>query len=191
MITYGGERVTLEAGAPSLHTIGVSLGGIFRFCRHTKRPYSVLAHSLVVAELMPPSQGIYGVLHDGQECIFSDVPTPMKTEWTRRREYKVLERIYIANGLPWPIPDKAQEAVDEADELALIAEAHIQEHPGSEAQWGTEVDELAAKLTKKYANPKKVIEFLDLEGTGVAGDLFVKKVKHYMSLAGMDAIEAW
>lgn len=186
MITYGGERVTLETGAPTINTIGVSLGRIMRFCGHTERPYSVLAHSLVTAELVPPKFGIYALMHDAQESLMSDVPTPMKSQVARNREYKLLERIYITNGLPWPIPEEAQEAVDEADETALIAEAHILGHPAAVYFWGEEYDEVAGMLTKKYA--KKTVEWLE---ASVSGPLFVKKFKTYVSLAGLDAIEAW
>jgi len=166
MITYGGERVTLTAGAPSIHTVGVALGRITRFCGHTERFYTVLGHVLTVAELVPSKYAIYGLMHDAQESLVADVPTPMKSQVARNREYNLLKRIYITNGLPWPIPEAAQEAVDIADEIALIAEAHILKHPGSIAQWGEEYDEEAGKLTRKHL--RRVNGWLDADKAGRA-----------------------
>lgn len=186
MITYGGERVTVQTGAPSIFSIGVSLGRIARFCGHTEHYYTVLAHSLTVAELLPPEFAIHGLLHDAQESLVSDVPTPMKTQVARNREAVLLRNIYISNCLPWPITEEAQELVDEADHTALVAEAHILKHPGAEAQWGTEYDELAGELTKKHL--RKAKDWLDADQ---AGGRYSRAFKKYMSYAGYDAIEAW
>lgn len=186
MITYGGERVTLTAGAPSIHTIGVSLGRTARFGGHTKYYYTVLGHSLTVAALVPDKYAIYGLMHDAQESLVSDVPTPMKSQVARNREYSLLKRIYIANGLPWPIPEVAQEAVDVADETALIAEAHILEHPGSIAQWGEEFDHQAGQLTKKHM--KKVIEWLDPDK---AGRVFEKAFHDALIRSKVKPVTVW
>lgn len=186
MITYGGERVTLQSGAPSLNTLGVSLGRIVRFCGHTEYLYSVLAHSFVVAELVAPEERVYAFLHDTPETMVSDVPTPMKSQVARNRERVLLERIYIANGLPWPIPEEIQESIDDADHKALIAEAHILKHPGAEGQWGTTYDSEAGRLTRKYA--KKVFEWLDPTKSGPAFD---KAFKKYYALAGLNEPGEW
>lgn len=164
MITYGGERVTLTAGAPSIHTIGVALGRITRFCGHTGEFYTVLGHVLTVAQLVPDKFAIYGLMHDAQESLVADVPTPMKSQVARNREHNLLKRIYITNGLPWPIPDDAQDAVDIADEIALIAEAHVLKHPGSIAQWGDDYDADAAKLTRKHL--RRVKGWLEADKSG-------------------------
>lgn len=190
MITHGGERVTLQTGAPSLNTIGVSLGRIMRFAGHTKYPYSVLGHSLVVAAIMPPEKGIYGLMHDAQEICFSDVPTPMKSQVARNREHVVQARIYIANGLLLPLDEATVAAVEDADHAVLIAEAHVLEHPGAAAQWGADFDKEAARLTRKYQ--KKTIDWLNVDGErDIAGPLFVKEFKKYMKLAGLDAPGEW
>ncbi len=186
MIVFNGERVTLSSGAPTINSIGVGLGRMVRFCGHTEKYYTVLAHSMTVAELVPPQFGIYGLMHDAQEALVGDVPTPMKTHVARNREYKLLERIYIANGLPWPIPEEAQEYVDMADELALIAEAHILRHPGAELQWGTEYDDEAGRLTRKHL--RKVKGWLDPSKSGTA---FERAFNKYVTLAGFDALEDW
>jgi uncharacterized protein len=181
MILHGGERVSLESGVPGLHTMGVSLGRIVRFCGHTEKWYSVLCHTLVVAALMEPEHGIYGLFHDTPEVMVSDVPTPMKSQVARRRESVLLKRIYAANGLEWPMPDDILSELEEADHTALIAEAHILGHPGKEKIWGTEYDAEAGRLTRKYL--KKAPEFMIPE---VAGKAFEKAYKKYAALAGLD-----
>lgn len=183
MTTFNGEKVSLTAGAPNVNTLGISLGRIARFCGHCELHYTVLCHSLTVAALLPPAYGIHGLMHDTPESLVSDVPTPMKSQVARSREGKLLERIYITAGLPWPIPDEALEAVAEADHLALIAEAHVLKHRG---EWG-EPDPHAVALTKKHL--KKVSEYIDLAGTGVAGAVFERAFKKYSKLAGFDESE--
>ncbi len=186
MITYKGERVTLSTGAPGIETIGVSLGRIVRFAGHTKLFYSVLAHSLVVAGIMPEEIAIYGLMHDAQESLVSDVPTPMKSQVARNREHVLQSRIYVANGLQWPLSEKIVAAVEQADHAALIAEAHILEHPGAAAQWGAEYDKEAGRLTRKYA--KKSIEWID---PAISGPVFVKAFKKYATLAGLQDPGDW
>ncbi len=132
MSLYQGENVTLTSGAPSLYTIGVSLGRIPRFCGHTRDLYTVLPHVLTVATILPDRYALYGLLHDAPECMVSDVPTPMKTQVARNRENALLKRIYASTGIKWPISEAAQEAVDEADHLALVAEAHVLGHSAAD-----------------------------------------------------------
>lgn len=186
MITYGGERVTLTAGAPSINTIGVALGRITRFCGHTQEFYTVLGHVLTVAAIVPDEYAIYGLMHDAQESLVADVPTPMKSQVARNREHNLLKRIYISNGIPWPIPDAAQDAVDVADEVALIAEAHVLQHPGSIAQWGDEYDKEAGRLTRKHL--KKVKDWLDAEK---AGKVFERAFHDALERSGIKPEPVW
>jgi 5'-deoxynucleotidase YfbR-like HD superfamily hydrolase len=177
--------VTLQAGSPSINTIGVSLGRIVRFCGHTQRYYTVLCHSLAVSDIMPSEIAIYGLMHDAQECLVSDVPTPFKTQVARNREAVLLRNIYLANGLPWPIPDDIQEQIDEADHKTLIAEAHILKHPGAETQWGDTYDEAAGVATRKYLKHAK--GFLD---PLKSGPYFERRFKKLVHASGLD-IETW
>lgn len=182
MILYGGERVTLTSGCPSIESIGVSLGRIVRFCGHTYLPYTVLGHSLTVAGIMPEHLAIGGLLHDTQEIMFSDVPTPMKSQVARNRERTVQERIYIGLGVPWPASEEMTAAIEEADHVALVAEANVLQHAGCIAQWGTEYDAEAARLTRKYQ--KKTVEWFSDPDASVAA--FAKAFKKYYALAGLD-----
>lgn len=175
MITYGGERVTLTTGAPSVHTIGVSLGRVPRFCGHTKHWYPVLCHCIVVARMLPWDKAIYGFGHDLQESLFADVPTPMKTQVARNREERVLERIYQANDIALP-DEETQDLVHEADRIVLIAEAHILGHPGAEEQWGPDYDKEAARLTRQQL--VKARDYLDADVAGAACVRYFRKFAH-------------
>jgi len=177
MITYQGERVAPDGdGAPNLYTLGVSLGRVARFCGHTKHFYTVLGHSLTVAAILPAEYGIYGLMHDTPEACVADVPTPWKSQVARNREHRLLKRIY-AKHLPdlWPIPDDAEEHVDLADRLALVAEAHTLEHPAAAELWPEEPDEDAVTLTLYHM--EKTMSFLVPE---IAGPIFVEAVKSYV-----------
>jgi 5'-deoxynucleotidase YfbR-like HD superfamily hydrolase len=184
VILYGGERVSLERGYPSLTSMGASLGRIARFNGHTELYYTVLAHSFTVAALMPPEWGINGLMHDTQEILFADVPTPMKTQIARNREMVVQERIYKGYGIPLMTEEQVA-AVELADHKALVAEANVLKHSGCIAQWGNEYDEEAGRLTRKYL--KKVIAWTNPEKSIPE---FKKQFDKYMKLAGIEP-EGW
>lgn len=184
MTTFQGERVSLDSGVPTLYTIGVSLGRITRFCGHLKQFYPVLPHVLTVAALMPPEEGIYGLMHDSQETLTSDVPTPMKSQVARKREERLQRRIYVTNGLQWPVPEDIAERVDEADHLALVAEAIVLNHSAGPEVWGTECDPVAAKLIRQYAKPAKIVNWLD---ASYSGPFFEKTFAKYAKLAGINS----
>lgn len=175
MITYQGEKVAPDGdGAPTLYTIGVATGRIARFCGHTKHFYTVLGHMLTVAAILPAEYGLFGLLHDAPEACVADVPTPWKTQVARNREHRLLKRIYNINGLEWPIPEEAQEAVDEADRLALIAEAHVLEHPAAEVLWPDTPDPTAVEFTEFHL--EKVEQFLIPQ---IAGPIYEEAFKTY------------
>lgn len=184
MTLYGGEVVSLDSGVPELFTMGVSLGRVVRFTGHLRQFYSVLAHSITVAGIMPEEYAIYGLMHDTQECIFSDVPTPVKSQVARNREHRVQSRIYPVYGLQWPVPEEIQEAVEEADHTALQAEAVALGHRAGGTYWGTDVDPIALKLTKQQAKFPKVLNYLDAD---YAGKLFENTFNKYAKLAGINA----
>ena len=48
-----------------------------RYAGQTFRPYSVAQHCLLVAELLPKMR-LYALIHDAQEALLCDIPTPAK-----------------------------------------------------------------------------------------------------------------
>lgn len=126
MITHGGERVYADDnGVPSIETIGWSQARIARFNGHTEQYYPVLAHSLVVANLLPARAGIFGLIHDAPEVCCADVPSPWKTKAAKRREARLLKRMCKEWELPYPFPEDIEALVAHADMKALTAEYHV------------------------------------------------------------------
>lgn len=149
-VTYGGNRVTIHSGAPSLRAIAVSQSRIPRFCGNCDHYYPVLAHSFTTAYIMPEDVAIHGLLHDAQESVMSDVPTPMKTDATREIEDRILGNVYESLGLKWPLPKDIAQAVKDADFKCLLAEAHLIGYHGATELFGPVYDEAAGNHTKEY-----------------------------------------
>jgi hypothetical protein len=187
MITYGGERVYAnDDGVPSLHTIGVSLGRIARFNGHTAEWYPVLPHVLVVASLLPDNAALYGLIHDAPEVCCADVPSPWKTKAAKAREARLLKRMYRAWGLKWPLGERIEAQVAEADMKALTAEFHVLggatpvqgiAQPRWEAPLFAEPDPHAVELTSMYLDLAP--NFLRAE---VAGPMFEEAFSHYKGI---------
>ena len=141
MFTHSGVFVSSESGSPTLQDIAIQLGRMPRFVGATKQNYPVLAHSLVVADIMTdlyatdpeaPKTGeciVYGCLHDAHECVTGDVPTPVKCDCIRGFHECVDSRLYESLGVPEP-DELMKEYVKIADNLAFYAEAYIVGAPG-------------------------------------------------------------
>jgi hypothetical protein len=90
-----------------------------RFSGHVRGHYSVLEHSLRVAELVSPENKLYALLHDASEAYLKDVPRPLKQlpEFAFYREAEaelmraVEQRFRLSPGMP--------EEVDRADKAML------------------------------------------------------------------------
>jgi hypothetical protein len=124
VLTYTGQFVTIEQGAPTLRDIAIQLGRIPRFMGALKVFWPVLAHSIIVAKLCPPEARLYGLLHDAAEIIVGDTPRTIKNAGHKLREWQVLERIYEDLGIQWP-SDNITAMVNKADDRALIGEAWV------------------------------------------------------------------
>ncbi len=125
-----------------------------RLCRWTGRGrfYSVLAHSIVVSELVArdaaPCHAIHGLLHDAAEMFIGDVPTPAKARGLALTEQKLLAVLYEQLGIP-DLPDDVRAVLATADHAALCAEARILQ-PWPIGDWQPDVDDpFAHDLTKK------------------------------------------
>lgn len=86
--------------------IAHALGAVNRYNGHTRVPYSVAQHSVLVSrELRPdgPAVALLGLLHDASEAYLGDVPRPLK-RLPAFAEYRAAEArleavIYRAFGL--------------------------------------------------------------------------------------------
>jgi uncharacterized protein len=128
--------------------IAMGLARENRFGGHTREPYSVLTHSLLVAGIVglrthSPAAVIYALLHDAHEAYCKDIPRPLKH--LLGEQYKqICASVQLAildyHGLPLPSEEIAA-AVKAADESACRAEARIlMATEGAEWDWGDTED---------------------------------------------------
>lgn len=179
MITHSGAKVfptwddRHTGDIPSLADIARGLSRQSRWCGQPDTFFSVLAHTFVVASIMPPEHRIHGLLHDAPEAIVSDVPTPWKHDATKADEAWLTARIYEAHAIDLP-EGEALEALHAADYAALRAEAHVLGHAAAEEYWPMdEWDTLAIKAA---------IEVMDM----VAGEVSL----HFL-IQTDEAVEAY
>jgi len=118
---------------PHLGELALRLSRIIRFGGEGSEPYSVLQHSLVVAELMEwPKDGlpqlermVLGLLHDAHEPITGEVTYRYKCQEQSYNERPVQCAIWRRLGLSPEIPNIHADALRVADWRAGIAEMHL------------------------------------------------------------------
>lgn len=100
MITNTGREhhllgIAQQFNAPAIEEIAHALAQINRFTGHTKRPYSVAEHSLLVCSIAAnegasPMAQLAALLHDAHEAFTGDVSSPVK--WAIGDAWEVLEQ---------------------------------------------------------------------------------------------------
>jgi len=123
MQTFTGKAIDLanfKEDDVRLPDIAHALSMINRFNGHTKFPYSVAQHSVMVSKIVEPQNALWGLLHDASEAYLGDVSTPLKMMLPSYRELEDQVQRAIASkfGLKWPMPHE----VKEADLRALLSE---------------------------------------------------------------------
>ncbi|HZT29463.1 MAG TPA: hypothetical protein VFA33_06250 [Bryobacteraceae bacterium] len=79
--TYTGRHVDLldpKTSEISIFDIARSLSHLCRFLGHTTKFYSVAQHSILVSQLVPKEDALWGLLHDASEAYTGDLPRPFK-----------------------------------------------------------------------------------------------------------------
>lgn len=106
----------------SIDVIAHALSQINRFTGHTREPYSVAQHSVMVSRLCPKEFALWGLLHDAAEAFLGDVSRPLKhqafMDGYRQAEDRLQRLIFDRFGLIGPVPAE----VKAADDGALHAE---------------------------------------------------------------------
>lgn len=123
MQTYTGKVIDLAAFSEDdvrLPDISHALAILNRFTGHSRVPYSVAQHSVMVSKIVGPTHALWGLLHDASEAYLGDVATPLKRMLPdyMALEERVQQAIAKKFGLVWPMP----QAVKDADVRALLAE---------------------------------------------------------------------
>lgn len=123
-----------------IHDIAHSLALQCRFNGHCRGFYSVAQHSVLVSQVVPPQDALWGLLHDAAEAYISDLPRPLKRTAPefRAAEERLLAVIMAAFGLPAAMPA----AVAWADDALLATEMRDLMRPPP-ASWGLAAEPLA------------------------------------------------
>ena len=122
--TFTGKRFDFEEISPERIDIVDIAHGLSLNCRfngHCARFYSVAQHSVLVSELVPPENALWGLLHDAAEAYLGDITRPLKRILPNIMEIesKILEAVAQRFALPSSVPD----AVFAADDKLLATEA--------------------------------------------------------------------
>ncbi len=123
--TFTGRLVDPCAPQPEeidINDIAHALSLTCRFLGHAYRFYSVAQHSVLVSELVPPRDALWGLLHDAAEAYLCDLPAPVKRApqmWFYRTSEALLIRAIACR---FGLPPEAPESVKQADSVALATE---------------------------------------------------------------------
>lgn len=106
-----------------------ALACVSRFTGHTREPYSVAQHSVMVSKLCDEEDRLWGLLHDASEAYIADVARPLKRESVMEGYRDMERRIMAAVCLRFGLPLEQPLSVDRADMQALAVEARDQMSP--------------------------------------------------------------
>ncbi len=123
--TFTGRRVHSLAPSPDeidVDDIAHSLAHQCRFLGHTDGFYSVAQHSVLVSELVPERDALWGLLHDAAEAYLGDLPAPIKRGQEMRVYRETEDRLLAAVALRFGLPPKVPESVKQADRIVLATE---------------------------------------------------------------------
>lgn len=125
--TYTGRRLDLVAPHPDqidIEDIAHALAIQARFNGHTREPYSVAQHSVLVSHLVPPEHAFEGLMHDSPEFGVGDVVSPLKRQLAG---FSLIEaRVWRAIAEKYRLPFDGYGMVVELWDLAMCrAEAEV------------------------------------------------------------------
>lgn len=116
-----------------LPSVAIGLQRTSRFGGQTVRRLSVAQHCLLVGRLAAteyphePTEAkrarLVGLMHDAEEGLLGDVPTPAKTPEIRETWRRLRQACWDRLGMPFAAHDY-HEAMERADQLALQWEGH-------------------------------------------------------------------
>jgi hypothetical protein len=170
-----GSRFYYKDTAFTIPNMAASLSKMCRYNGHCTRLYTVAQHSILVADIMEnkklgdPREGF---MHDGQESILSDIPSPWKVLLP---DYKNVEAVLeIRLRKQYGLPEKSTDGCKKADYLALHVEvqeliiskgenweappglkeeacAYIEEFSYPESFWFKDPSDIEVAYLEKYA----------------------------------------
>ena len=123
--SYGGKHVHPLSPAPGeidIDDIARSLSHVCRFLGHVEEFFSVAQHSVLVSQLVPRADALWGLLHDAAEAYLCDLPSPVKRE-PQMEMYRVAEeRLLACVAQKFGLAPEMPQSVKEADRILLATE---------------------------------------------------------------------
>jgi hypothetical protein len=109
--------------------IAHALAAINRFTGHTRHPYSVAMHSVLVSRMVAPEFAFEGLMHDAHEAYVGDMTSPLKR--CGLDDYRALEEVSrLAVARRFALPIEVSPEVREADLRMCVTEAQqLMEYP--------------------------------------------------------------
>lgn len=172
-----------QGGAPSLFDIGTGLSRTPRFAGQTKKFYTVLAHVLTCADLVPDELRVYALLHDAAEAVVGDQVSTWKNPMTKADEQVIMARICAEHGIEFPFPPDVQEVVDWADRATLRAEAFVLGHGEPNHDYFVNVCPFVQGAYDITA--KRALTVMSLVPYGFGGDLYRVEVHAALQMASL------
>lgn len=109
-------------GEIDIEDIARSLSQQCRFLGHTEAIYSVAQHSVLVSEIVPGEDALWGLLHDASEAYLGDLPAPIKREPEMGFYCVVEDRLMLAVCQKFGLPPEMPQSVMAADKIILATE---------------------------------------------------------------------
>lgn len=122
LYTYTGV-VHFPGGAPSIMDCAVQLMREGRYAGAGLRWWPVGLHCFVVADLLPDHLKFHGLMHDSDETVTGDIPSPVKSPEQRAFGEAIRRSIYQSIGVPFPT-DEEEVVIKAADDAALDGEVY-------------------------------------------------------------------
>lgn len=137
LLTYSGQYVNVIDPDPAtinIADIAHALSQINRFGGHTRTPYTVAQHCVLVSQIVPLEFRLHALLHDAAEAYFGDLMYPIKYLPQVMQNYRDLEgamqaAIFKKFGLGMAQSDPCRNAIRTADLIMLATERRDLMHP--------------------------------------------------------------
>jgi hypothetical protein len=174
-----GTKVSFSTGVPSAEDLAIALPRIARFSGNGSEWFPVALHTFVVCDLLPGPLKFYGLLHDGPEIVGSDVPSPVKSPVTRRREEVIFQRMIAASGLR-QLTTEEEHLLKWADTAALLAEIYTYGPPALRADYPRRAPNVE-RLIMAYARQYPPMDCITRGGK--CGQEFLRRYNAYLAYA--------